>query len=174
LAEIEKYDPLRALAILDEIRALFVGRDPDGWVDRSLRTAWSHVLMQNQRYEEAVAQLRSLALEPDLDPEERLVNQTWLAISLEKLGQPGEALAEIDSTIALGPSINPARLFPLLVLYAKIAEKIQRTIPESYAPVFLSAARSLGIDTATALDGRTVHQSVLDAARQMRGSRSTR
>ena len=170
LARIERSDPERALQILDDLRRDYRDRDHDGWLDRSVRAHRADIFTWNDRYDEALSELRELRQILRPGSREYAENQHAIAFALNRSGNPTEALHELDLSLAHCEHLPVGTVESLLALYARIADKDGRVVPDAYRSSFDRVIDEWGIPVPLDLVRSDFTRSILVAVSQYRGA----
>lgn len=152
LVDLERSDPEKALEILDKLRRDYGGRDHDGWLERSVRAHRGHIFTSNDRYEEALRELRDLREILIPGSRDYAENQGAIAFALNRSGNPAEAIAELEKGLIElengppdHPSVRAENNLGLLISCARIAKKQGWSVSARFSETFASTVATKGM-----------------------------
>jgi tetratricopeptide (TPR) repeat protein len=175
LAELERSDPEKALNILNELRCTHGKRDHDGWLDRSVRAHRAHIFTRNDRYDEALRELRELREFLILGSRDYAENQDAIAFALNRSGSPREAITELEkglTELEKGPpddsGVRARITLDLLISYARIANDQDWTVSSHFNKPFADAVATKGIEVPPDVISSSLRDAILFAAARER------
>lgn len=175
IVKLERSDPEKALGILNELWRTYGERDHDGWLDRSVRAHRGHIFTWNDRYEEALRELRDLREILIPGSRDYAENQQAIAFALNRSGSPYEAIAELEKGLTElekgppdAPGVRAEITLGLLISYARIAKQQGWTVSSRFNETLASTVATKGIKIPTDVMSSSLGDAILFAAARER------
>lgn len=136
---------------MQDILKRYTARDHDGWLKNTILSEQGLIFAKQGRLSEALKKYRLRAQNSFPEPTEFLVSQLAITCTLDQIGNPEEAVDELEIGLeaARGPAVPTA--LGLLVRYAKIRERLRRRVPVRHAPLLQEIIRWYGLQISSEL-----------------------
>lgn len=153
-----------AISIIDDLRANWLDRDHDGWLDRSTRSHRAMILADHGQYEEALDDLRKVEARTPFGTDDYVLAKKSISRTLEMAGRPEQALDELGLVIAAWEHLPRWTVPGLLGTYADIASSAGINTEISCRDVLVTWADKVGMQMPVELAVANVRAAIADAS----------